>query len=141
MDNKKKKCSFIDHKEIDAINYCVECKRYMCNKCTNHHNGFLENHILYNIDKDIENISTGLCKEENHNIKLEFFCKTHNKLLCGLCICKIKDEIYGKHKDCDVCKIKDIKDEKKNKLGENIKFLEELSKNLQITIKELKKVP
>ena len=35
MDNKKKKCSFIEHKEIDAINYCAECKRYMCNKCSN----------------------------------------------------------------------------------------------------------
>ena len=138
MDDKKKKCSFIEHKEIDAINYCVECKRSMCNKCTNHHNGFLENHLLYNIDKDIEEIFTGSCKEENHINKLEFFCRTHNILCCVACISKIKDEIYGQHKDCDVCKIKDIKDEKKNKLGENIKFLEELSKNLQSSINELK---
>jgi len=138
MDDIKKKCSFIEHKEIDAIKYCAECKRYMCNKCTNYHKGFLENHILYNIDKDLEDIFTGFCKEENHINKLEFFCKTHNKLCCGLCICKIKDEIYGQHKDCDVCKIKDIKDGKQNKLEENIKFLEELSKNLQSTIKELK---
>jgi len=138
MDDKKKKCSFIEHKEIDAINYCAECKRYICNKCTNYHKGFLENHLLYNIDKDIEDIFTGFCKEDNHNIKLEYLCKTHNKLCCAACLCKIKDEIYGQHKDCDVCKIKDIKDEKKNKLGENIKFLEELSKNLQYTIKELK---
>ena len=93
---------------------------------------------IYNIDKDIEEIFTGFCKEENHIEKLEYLCKTHNKLCCVACLCKIKDEIYGQHKDCDVCKIKDIKDEKKNKLGENIKFLEELSKNLQNTIKELK---
>jgi len=117
MDNKKKKCSFIEHKEIDAINYCVECKRYMCNKCTNYHNGFLENHLLYNIDKDIEEIFTGFCKEENHNIKLEYLCKTHNKLCCAACLCKIKDEMYGQHKDCDIYKIKDIKDEKKNKFA------------------------
>jgi len=138
MDNKKKKCSFIEHKEIDAINYCAECKRYLCNKCTNHHNGFLENHLLYKIDKDIEDIFTGFCKEESHNNKLEYLCKTHNKLCCGACLCKIKDEINGQHNDCDVCKIKDIKDEKQNKLEENIKFLEELSKSLQNTIKELK---
>jgi len=138
MDDKKKKCSFIEHKEIDAINYCAECKRYMCNKCSNYHKGFLENHLLYKIDKDIEDIFTGFCKEENHIEKLEYLCKTHNKLCCVACLCKIKDEIYGQHKDCDVCKINDIKDEKKNKLGENIKFLEELSINLQNTIKELK---
>ena len=138
MDAKKRKCSFIEHKEIDAINYCAECKRYMCNKCTNLHNGFLENHLLYNIDKGLEDIFTGFCKEENHNNKLEYLCKTHNILCCGACLCKIKDEINGQHKDCDVCKIKDIIDEKKNKLGENINFLEELSKNLQSTIKELK---
>ena len=71
MDDKKKKCSFIEHKEIDAINYCAECKRYMSNKCINYHNnGFLKNHLLYNIDKDLEDIFTGFCKEENHNIKL-----------------------------------------------------------------------
>ena len=40
MDKKKEKCSHVEHKEIDAINYCGECKKYMCNKCTNHHNGF-----------------------------------------------------------------------------------------------------
>jgi len=140
--SKRKNVHLLNTKKlIDAINYCAECKRYMCNKCINYHNnGFLKNHLLYDINKNLEDIFTGFCKEENHNIKLEYLCKTHNKLCCGLCVCKIKDEIYGQHKDCDVCKIKDIKDEKKNKLGENIKFLEELSKNLQITIKELKKV-
>ena len=116
MDDKKKKCSFIEHKEIDAINYCAECKRYMCNKCAKYHKGFLENHLLYNIDKDIEDIFTGFCKEENHIDKLEFFCKTHNKLCCAACLCQIKDETYGQHKDCFVCKIKDIKDEKEIKL-------------------------
>ena len=111
MDDNKK-CSFTEHKEIDTINYCAECKRYMCKKCTNLHNGFLENHLLYNIGKDIEDIFTWFCKEENHNNKLEYLCKTYNKLCCGACLCKIKDEINGQHKDSDVCKIKDIKDEK-----------------------------
>ena len=138
MDSKKEKCSYVEHKEIDAINYCAECKKYMCNKCSNYHKGFFEYHILYNIDKDIKDIFTGFCKEENHNDKLEYLCKTHNKLCCLACLCKIKDEIYGQHKDCDVYKLKDIKEEKKNKLEENIKFLEELSKNLEYTNKELK---
>ena len=36
---------------------------------------------------------------------------------------------YGQHFNCEVCLIKDIKDEKKNKLKENIKYLEDSSKN------------
>ena len=40
--------------------------------------------------------------------------------------------------DCDVCYIKDIKEEKKNKLKDNIKSLEELSIKLDEAIKNLK---
>ena len=39
-----------------------------------------------------------------------------------------------------MCFIKDIKDEKKNKLGENIKKLEELTKIIDKSIKELKNI-
>ena len=38
----------------------------------------------------------------------------------------IKDEKYGAHVDCDVCPIKNIKDEKKNNLSINITYLENL---------------
>ena len=30
MDDQKKKCSYQEHKEINAIYYCQECKVYMC---------------------------------------------------------------------------------------------------------------
>ncbi len=86
MDMKKEKCSYVENKEIDAINFCGECKKYMCNKCANYHKGFFEYHILYNIDKNIKDIFTGFCIEENHKDKLEFLCKTHNKLCCLACL-------------------------------------------------------
>ena len=60
------------------------------------------------------------CKEDNHNDKLEFFCKDHNTLCCIACTSKIKKEGYGQHSDCNVYHINDIKDEKRNKLKENI---------------------
>ena len=44
MESKKKKCSFSEHKELDAISYCQKCKIYMCNKCNTHHIGLFENH-------------------------------------------------------------------------------------------------
>ena len=137
MKNQSIKCSFKNHKEINAINYCQECKIYMCNKCINQHDGLFDNHHQYNLDKDIKEIFTGFCKEDNH-YDLKYFCRNHNVLCCTACLCKIKNEGNGQHVDCEVCCIKDIKDEMKNKLKKNIKFLEELSYNLKESINEFK---
>ena len=138
MNNQGKKCSSNKHSNIDAISYCQECKKFFCNKCQNFHSELFENHIIYNLDKELGEIFTNICNEKNHHIKLEFYCKTHNILCCSSCICKIKNEIYGKHRDCDIYIIKDIIEEKKNKLKENINILEELSNNIDKTIEELK---
>ena len=138
MENQRKKCSLKKHSEIDAINFCKECRIYLCNKCKNLHSELFELHHLYNLDKDINEIFTGFCKEKRHDIELIYFCKNHNQLCCVGYISKIKDEIFGKHKDCDICYIEEIKDIKKNKLKENIKCLEDLSNKLQQSINDLK---
>ena len=70
-------------------------------------------------------------------MKLEYFCRNHNQLCCAGCIAKIKKEKNGMHKDCDFCIIEEIKDEKKNKIKENIKYLENLSKTLEQSINSL----
>ena len=106
-------------------------KLFLCNKCLNFHSEIHENHILYNLDKDINGIFTDICKYENHLNKLDFYCKSHNQLCCVTCICKINKEGYSQHKDCEVCEIKDIENEKKSRLKENIKCLEDLSQKLQ----------
>ena len=52
---KQIKCSLEDHKEIDAISFCPECKLYMCNKCQNFHSSpFFKNHYPYNLNKEGE---------------------------------------------------------------------------------------
>ena len=68
------KCFSEDHKEMDAICFCPECKINMCNKCTNTHSSFFKNHNSYKFNKD-EEIFTGFCQEKNHPNKLEYFCK------------------------------------------------------------------
>ena len=137
----KMKCSLKKHKEIEANIFCQECNIYMCNKCEKNHSELFENHHQYNLDKNknINNIFTGYCKEKNHLGKLIYFCKNHNQLCCTSCISKIKGLGNGKHNDCDICFIKKIKKEKKEKLKENIKLLEEMSKNIKKSIDELKK--
>ena len=138
MEIKKIKCSSTDHMEIDANSYCQECKVYICNKCEIFHSKLCKNHHIFVLEKDNEDIFTGFCKNENHNCELIFFCKNHNILCCAACVCKIKIQGFGIHKDCDICLIKDIKDEKINKLKDNIKSLEELSKTLEESINNLK---
>ena len=140
MENQINKCTFKDHEETDAICYCVECKINMCNKCENLHSKLFNNHHTYKSDKDINEIFTGICKEKEHNEQLEFFCKTHNTLCCTSCLCKIKKKGKGQHKYCDVVIIEEIQEEKKKKLKENIKSLEELSNNLFESIKQLKNI-
>ena len=138
MENKNEKCTFNEHKEVIAISYCQECNIYMCNKCLNHHEQLFNNHHLNNLDKDVNEIFTNICKVNNHQNKFQYYCKEHNILCCAKCITKIEGEGNGLHKDCNICFIKNIKDEKRAKLTENIKYLEDLSSKLEDSIKELK---
>ena len=124
MEILNKKCSLTDHKDIEATTYCQECKIYMCNKCENIHSKLCENHHKYYLKDNIKEIFTGLCKLENHSLKLKYYCKTHNELCCAACLSKINDKEYGQHNKCDVCLIKDIKEEKKRNFNKTIKILE-----------------
>ena len=123
MEIRNAKCSSSKHAEVDAISFCPDCKKYFCNKCQNFHSEIFENHKVINLNQKDE-IFVDKCKEENHNDKLEFYCKDHNILCCVACISKFKEKGYGQHSDCNFKHIDDVKDEKRNKLKENINNLE-----------------
>ena len=65
--------------------------------------------------------------------------KERNKC-CVACIAKLNEKGEGQHKDCDVCYIVKIKEEKKNKLKENIKYLEDLQYKFNESMESLKKI-
>ena len=135
------KCSSINHKEIEALSFCNDCKLYMCNKCEKLHSElFQKNHNLIKLEKgkDMADMLSGFCNEKNHKLELKYFCKNHNKLCCAQCVTKLKDKEDGQHADCDICFIKDVENEKRNKLKDNIKCLEDISINLKQKINELK---
>ena len=136
MDDQLKKCSSKKHSDIDAISYCNNCKKYFCGKCLTFHFDLFENHKLTDIDKTIDESFFDICA--NHKIHFEFFCKNHNQLCCSSCICKIKNELYGQHTDCDVYPLNEIKEEKRIQLEKNINILEDLSKNIDNLIKKFK---
>ena len=141
IEENKIKCSFKEHEDKEASSYCYDCQIYLCDKCADYHKGLWKNHKICLIDEMSNETFTGLCKEENHNMKLEYYCKNHNKLCCGLCICKIKANGKGQHNDCNISFIKDIKEEKKNKIKNNIKTLKEISNELDKEIKNIKISP
>ena len=130
------KCSSKEHNEIDAIIFYNTCKIYMCNKCEVFHSNLFINHQQFNLDKEIKEIFTGICTEENHTEKLKYFCKDHNKLCCALCLCKLKGKGNGQHSDCDTCYIEDIKEEKKINLKKNLNLLEQFYEDYEKIINE-----
>ena len=132
------KCSSEEHKDINAISFCPECRIYLCNKCENLHLKLHKNHQAYKLNKE-EEIFTGYCQDKNHPNKLEYFCKNHNQLCCAACIAKINEKGDGQHKDCEIYTIEKIKDEKKNKLKENIKYLEDIENKFNENMKQLKR--
>ena len=132
------KCSSKDHSNNDAFIYCYNCQIYLCKKCESFHSNLFQNHSLYKLDQNIKDIFTGYCKKDNHNQILEFYCKTHNELCCASCICVLKGKGKGQHSSCEICFLEDIKEEKKNKLKDNINILEELSVKLDESINNLK---
>ncbi len=71
----------------------------MSNKREAFHSKLLQNHLTYTLDKSIDYIFTGYCKEKRHNNELEYYCKTHNILCCDLCISNMKGKGKDKYKD------------------------------------------
>ena len=133
----RKKCFSEEHQEINAISFCRECRISMCNKCENYHKPFFKNHNIYKLNNE-EEIFTGFCNEKEHPLKLEYYCKNHNQLCCSACIAKLNKKGDGQHKDCNICEIELIKEEKKNKLKENIKYLEDIENQFNENMQQLK---
>ena len=129
-----KKCSFEEHKDIDAISYCSKCDIYVCEKCKDYHNNLINRNHNQIFNKE----NNEICLEKNHQEKLEYFCRTHNKLCCRACVTKIKGLGNGQHSECDICFVKDITDERKNILEQNIIYLKNNRTTFDSLIKKLK---
>ena len=75
MEDKSITCSKKLHEKIDAIIYCQECDIYMCNKCKQSHSDLFESYHLHNLDKNKNDIFTGLCKDANIMLSLNISAK------------------------------------------------------------------
>ncbi|CAC5404476.1 TRIM2_3 [Mytilus coruscus] len=73
----------------EARRWCTNCKEGLCEDCQKAHikNKTSRNHKVISIDdyRKIENVSISeVC--DYHGEHLEWFCKTHDKALCMLCV-------------------------------------------------------
>ncbi len=111
----------------------------MCRICENYHSKLFDNHNSCNLNSNPDE-KIIICTEKNHSELLKFFCKNHNQLCCASCICKIKNQEYGQHSNCDVTTIEEIKENKENKIKDNLNILKNLSNNLNSTIEKFKNI-
>ena len=140
MEENYKLCSSTEHEseETVALSFCPKCNIYMYKKCEISHSKLLKNHEIFLLGKNKKEIFTGFCREKNHQKELEFFCKNHNQLCCAVCISKTKKNEIGKHCDCEIIYIDEIKEEKIKGYKENIQNLEKISENMNKSIEEIK---
>ncbi|CAG2226611.1 unnamed protein product [Mytilus edulis] len=88
-------CTFDDVTK-DARRWCTDCEEGLCEDCENIHrrSKASRNHKVISIDdyQKIENVSISqVC--EQHGENLEWFCKSHDEVLCVVCV-------PSKHKAC-----------------------------------------
>ncbi|CAC5408361.1 unnamed protein product [Mytilus coruscus] len=88
-------CMFGDVSK-DAWRWCTNCEEGLCEDCEKVHrkSKTSRNHQVISIEdyRKIENVSISqLC--EHHGENLEWFCKSHDEVLCVVCV-------PSKHKSC-----------------------------------------
>ena len=105
----------------------------MFKKCETLHSELFKNHNNIPLNKISDELFKDFYKEEKHEAKIKYYCKTHKVLLCALCISKIKTENDGKHAGCEIKLIDDIKKEFKDKINN----LENKNQNFSDIIKDM----
>ena len=59
----------------------------MCLKWETIYSSLCIKHNVFKLGKDLKDIFTGYYKIENHNNKLQYFCRDNNQLCCTFYIC------------------------------------------------------
>ena len=75
-------CSNINHRNVSTLQYCVQCKRWLCGKCIQIHQNDVNNKH-HSLSQTEINIPSN-CKD--HNIKVFCYCKTCRCNLCYKCL-------------------------------------------------------
>ena len=137
--NKLPNCSYCEkNKSINAIIYCYNCHKYLCEQCIKNHQIQYKNSHTF-LEQKLENKI--YCNKENYKEnKFDKYCKICKDYLCPNCECSLEKKCFYYFNNSETEKKiktiqekiinseKTIKNEEKNK---NI-FLNECNKKCQI---------
>ncbi|XP_053407577.1 uncharacterized protein LOC123548075 [Mercenaria mercenaria] len=129
-----------------AIKYCSTCQEHLCKECVDFHKSFkmTRGHLLVNTEDqqslklslDMENLR--MCKQHS-NKSTEFYCWSHDTLLCSLCLLKSEQ-----HRTCNknIVEIESVgKSLIDGKLTDTAKIeLRNMISRIQQVVKEMKEV-
>jgi tripartite motif-containing protein 2/3 len=74
-----------------AINHCPSCEIFMCNKCSESHDGWFKNHNVLSVqelgnpESQVKMRRKLYCTKHKHKI-LEYYCETCKELCCIDCV-------------------------------------------------------
>ena len=115
-----------------AVGFCTECKLFLCHFCKESHK-YSKSHCSHNLisltelrsNKDLIHSKSKFPTCQEHDLELEYYCKTCEKLVCIQCT--------REHEDCQCDVVKKLAD----------KFQDELKQvtvSLELRIKDLSKL-
>ena len=136
MENGDIRCSLEKHSNKAAKVFCQDCKILMCEECNETHLDICKLHNYHQLDK----ISTDKCKNAKHISEINFFCKAHNRLCNTKCNSNPKNDLNGQEFNCEIFLLNNIEEEKRNKLKDNVKHLENELKYIDNITNKLKKL-
>ena len=88
MENQNAKCSSSKHPEVDAVSYCPECKKYLCDNCLNFHTELFGDHKTNKLTEIKEQINKDDLYDD-YNIELKkpiHMLTNHTKIVFSLCL-------------------------------------------------------
>ena len=74
---------------LDYINYCSDCRKYLCEKCMISHNDLFTKHNIETVSEEfLKNINNQSLQEKcpHHNKDFNNYCHTCKECLCSICL-------------------------------------------------------
>ena len=114
--------------EINALDICLNCQKWMCNKCKNEHlrNKKYKQHLF------THSIIEFLSKCPYHMKNYRYYCKDCDENFCELCINKHKHHIY------EAMSLTKMEQNIKKRKGEFNKVIQNMKQNIDELYKDIK---
>ena len=120
------------NEDDSVVVFCTECKLFLCHFCKESHK-YSKSHYSHNLisltelrsNKDLIHSKSKFPTCQEHDLELEYYCKTCEKLVCVQCT--------REHEDCQCDVVKKLADKYQDEL-------KQVTVSLELRIKDLSKL-